>query len=351
MFAAAGIAAALAVGGVLGYRYIQERDAAAAVERRDAVGPMVSQSRDDRPAWITSEVRFSSYCTNTDEGLSCVGVSSYTDNEEDAREEARQAALEAVVNAVGLQITDAAWNRNVATIFGDARQTKLATYDHVRKDPSDDKYDSARRTVREGRRVVTESFRKTSSGLAPTQPTDEYWEQYQAPAGPGSRYLVFVQYRLPTEQVARLVENYSRSSKALGASAVTYFPGIAWRYADVDTGAVIATLDSGDLKAIGLAERYIVTSVQDRQIRDAAAFADIVSTEVERLRKEGGNLKMMVKTGDTPQVEYNRPVQATIRDRPTGTRPPSTSRPPTTTPISPWDRYRQQGGSRDDPTQ
>ena len=53
-----------------------------------------------------------------------------------------------------------------------------------------------KREVREGRRAVAASLRATGGGAIPTQPAAEYWEHYQAPKGEGSRFLMFVQYRI-----------------------------------------------------------------------------------------------------------------------------------------------------------
>ncbi len=354
MFAAAAVAAGLAVAGVLGYNYLQQEKAAARVERRDAVGPLIEQSGESRPAWVTSDERFTAFCNTTEQkALSCVGISSFAATEEDAREEAKEAALEAISHAVGLQITDSDWQSTVGKIYADARQTRLAELDKAKGDSDDKRYDIARRAVREGRNAVAESLSKTGGAAVPTNPTDAYWEAYEA--GSGSRFLAFVQYQLPKEQVERLLETYSKQHDALGASATTVFPGIAWRFGDIHTGALLTNLDSGDLKAIGLAEGYIITSVQDRQIRDGASFAQMIGQELERLKQDGGNLKLMIKTGDGPQVEFNRPVQRIITEQPVrgGTRSRGSrgDTPAVNGSINTWDRFQKRGASRDDPSQ
>jgi hypothetical protein len=349
--AAAATAAALAVIGMVALNYIKQRNAAATARARDSVGALLDRSAPERPAWITSDTRFSSYCSEDGSGLTCVGVSSYIDDIEEARTEAQEAALEGIANAVGLKIDDAAWARNVRKIFGDTRQAKLTTFDQAASEPDGARYDQARRDVREGRRAVAASLRKTADSAVPTQPSAEYWEQYEAPNGAGARYLMLVQYVVSPDNVSRLVDNYAKPSTALGATAVTVFPGIAWRYPEITTGAVVTALGEGSLKTIGLAEQYIVTHVQDRQIADAEAFAAIITEEVTRKIKEGGNLKLIVKTGDTLPVEFNQPIPKKVEGetRPAGrgggrggTRPPSG-------PFNTWQEAGGGRGGRDNP--
>jgi hypothetical protein len=351
VLAAAGVAAVLAVGAVLGFNYLKQRERLAAAKARDAVGALIEKSADARPAWITSDTRFSNYCAEDTSGLVCIGVSSYVDNQEDARVEAQEAALEGLANAIGLKIDDGDWARSVRKLYGDVRQAKLTAFDEARTDTDGVTYDRARRDVREGRRAVAESLKKTAPGAVPAQPTDEYWEQYEAPAGDGSRFLMFVSFRLSPDNVARLVDHYGKPVTVLGASAVTSFPGIAWRYPDVTTGAVITNAGDGDLMAIGLADQYVVLSIQDREVKDAPAFAAHIQEEVDRKRKEGGNLKLVVKTGDGMPVVFNRPIPKEFD----GTRPggrPGGVRPGGRDPggvFNTWEKAGGGSGSRDNP--
>lgn len=355
VLAAAAIAGALAAGGIIGYKFLQEKNK---TENRDIVGKLVEQSAEARPGWITSDARFSAYCNNLPgEAMSCVGVSSYAATEEDAREEAKDAALEAMANAIGLRITDRDWQVNVASVFGESRQLKLAAFDKLAKDPDDSKYERARRDVLEGRKAVAASLKKTGAGAVPSAPANQYWERFESPGGEGFKYLIFVEYAVAADSVKRLVDTYSMKHEALGATAVTVFPGIGWRYPDVETGAAIIKLDMGDLKSIGLAEEYVVLEVQNRQIKDAATFARVVTDEVTRLKAEGGNIDMMVKTGDTAPRKFNTPVQRAVTDRPSSSggsgRPSGSSggtRP--TGSVNTWDLTAPGNrGGRDDPTQ
>lgn len=204
-------------------------------------------------------------------------------------------------------------------IYGETRQAKLTAFDRARKETSADAYNAAKKDVRDGRRAVAESLRKTAGGSVPAQPSGEYWEQYEAVGEEGSRFLMFVQYRLSPDNLARLIEFYGKAETVQGAKVVTAFPGIAWRYAKVVSGAVIVNSAESDLVDIGLVDQYIVLSVQDRQITDAASFVKIMAEEYAQAKEKGGNLKLEVKAGDQPAITFNRPIPREIRD--TGPRP------------------------------
>jgi anti-anti-sigma regulatory factor len=348
---AAALAAVLAIAGVWGFQEFQQRKRDKLAAERDSVGTLIEASTEQRPAWITSDTRFSTLCSEDADGLSCIGVSSYVDNLEDARVEAQEAALEGVANAIGLKIEDPEWARNVLSIYGETRQSRLNDFDKSRTDPDTARYEQAKREVREARRAVTASLKATGGAAVPSQPAAEYWEHYEATAGDGSRFLMFVQFRVSPDNVERLVDHYGKPETVLGASAVTVFPGIAWRYRDVTTGAVISKLEPGDLSNFGLAEGYIVTNIQDRQIKDAKAFANLAQEEFTRKKNEGGALKLIVKTGDTPPLEYNKPIPKIIRDPPSrgGSRGGGRRTGPA---INTWDDLGGgRRGNRDDPTQ
>ena len=298
-------AALLTAGGLVGYQLLQKSgDSELGVA---GVGKLIESSAPARPAWITSEVVFTGSCsTGSDLGLACIGISSHATSEADARDEAQNAALEAVVHGLGPRITHPAWPRNVGAIFGEMRQARLSLLAE-QTDHTSMQYDRAFRTVRDSRRAVTAALRKSAGKAMPATPSGQYWERYEAPRG-GYRYLVFIKYDITGDQLDKLIEVYSRPATAGGAQVMTAFPGIAWRYSDVATGAVITEIGDGLLKDMGLAEQYIVLSVQDRVIKDAPSFARIVSDEIGQLRRLGGELKLQVKTGDNLPMEFNRPV-------------------------------------------
>jgi hypothetical protein len=221
----------------------------------------------------------------------------------------------------------------------------MERFDKASSDADAESYDSAKREVRAGRTAVVESFKKTGGAAVPTQPTSEHWEEYNSIGGKDSRFLVFVQYQLPPDAVGRLVDVYSKKATASGATAVTYFPAVGWRYPDIAEGAIITKLDKGgDLASFGLAKKYVVTSIQDRVVKDAGNFKRIADEVMNQLKEDGGNLKLMVKTGDTTLVEFNKPVAGKVKTPVRPVRPSGggRTRPSGGGAINHW---RQGGGS------
>lgn len=363
MIAIAAITASLVVGGLVLYRYIQERDAQAkraAAERRDAVGSLIQSAveGEERPNWVPwergSEKRFDAECNWIDDELSCIGVSSYASSEADATEEAKEAALEGIVNAVGLKITDDSFQTNVWSLFGEQRTNAHQRYQKYKKDPDEQKYEAARIALREGRKAVNKALVKTGGGAVPTAPTNEFWEEYEASSGEGSSFLVFVEYRVGADHVQRLIDTYSKTCETKGAKVATVYPGVAWRYPDIEAGAIIVGLDSSDLKGLGLSEQQVMLEVQNRNIDSGQALCKIFEDEWTDLKEKGGNLDMLVKTGDNPPRKYSTLIEKTVKKtKPTNTG--GTRRPPRNTgssgTINTWDRVGGGSGSRDDPTQ
>jgi anti-anti-sigma regulatory factor len=342
-------AAVIAIGIVVGLKWWEAKEDAKRVRARDAVGALKATSADERPGWITSDTRFSSYCLDEAGGITCVGISSYTSTQEEARGEAVDAALEEMTNSLALKIGDPHFRQHVVALYGDARQMALSQYDQARDDPDGAAYDRARRIVGEGRKNVAAALRKSGGAATPTQPVAEYWEEYEAIVGDGSRFLVFVQFRLQPAPMKTLVERYSAMAEAQGAKALTYFPAVAWRYSDVAEGAILVNLGPGVLREMGLAAQYIVLSVRDRAVRDAADFAQKIDEEIESLKKSGGNMKFVVKTGDGPSVEFNRPIPRVIQDVPRPVRPAGPGPSPAGPRGNPWDRFGGGKGGRDNP--
>jgi hypothetical protein len=130
--------------------------------------------------------------------------------------------------------------------------------------------------------------------------------------------LVFVQYQITTAQVERMVVKYSKAHEARGAKVVTVFPAVAWRHPDITEGAILVSPPQGDMKSLGLAEKYIVTSIRDRVIKDAATFKKVAEEEITALKDKigGGNLKLLVKTGDSTLVEFNERVAGKMKAAP-----------------------------------
>ncbi len=315
------LAAALLAGGVvLGITWYNQKkrdEQTAALQRsRDAVGAIKTQA--PRPEWIKSDTRAAASCDDAGGGLLCVGVSSYTDTPEEAQAEATDAALEELVNQLGLKIDDPTFGQAVRTLYGNARQVALSTFESAKSDSDGTRYDRARKTVRDGRAAVAAALRKSGGAAVPAQPAAEHVEEYTAAGGQGSKFLSFVQYKVSADQTKTLRARYATPSEALGAKALTVFPGLAWRYSGISEGAILSAVGEGAIKNVGLSAGCVVLKVQDRVVSDAATFASHATTEFDRLKKEGGTLQFYVKCGDGEPIDFKTPVPKVIADTPSG---------------------------------
>ena len=350
-FLAALLAVVVAAGGYLAYQRMNKT----AEAPKSALGTLASRSAATRPAWITSDTQGTAGCIDTaDKGLSCVGVSSISARQDDAEDEAADAALDAVANALAVRITSEDWKLSVIPTYKAARDAKLAAFD---RDPSNT---SARRDVREARNAVGRVLRATSGGAVPAAPTGRYWEEYAG--ADGKRYLAFAQVSLGATELAKLVEGYTVTSTALGATAVPMFPLVGWRYPKLDHGAIITKLGTGALQDLGLAEQYVVVAVAGRDVIDGASFAKLTGDEHAQLVEHGGTLRLKVQASDGAPREFSSVIKAKTDDTPGTTGKGSNGgknggsnggRPTGNTGgVNIWDRYGGgKGSGRDDPTQ
>lgn len=343
------VAAAVAVVVIL-----LRREVGATALKSEEAAKLLQSSSPERPDWIASDMPLSSACKPAGELVRCTGVSSYAETLDEARAQAEVSALDGFVQFTALQVNDPVWQRKVSGLYGAARTAKLENLERARQQPDRSRYESAIKDVVDSRDGVVKALRKTGGSLAPSQVSHEYWEEYQMPDSSTSRFLVFASVETPVAQTKRLAELYSTPVAVREAKSVTSFPGIAWRYPEIQSGAMLLELNSGGLRAIGLTDRYIVTSVQDRAVDTADSFASILAEELEKL-KSGGSIKLVVKTGDTPPVEFSHPVQTIIRPASAeGRGGRGSSRPSSgagSTPLNTWDRVGGDRKYRDDPRQ
>ena len=340
---AALIAVVVVAGGYLAYQRVTKDGAP-----KSALGAISARSAETRPAWIASDMQGTATCVDTaDKGLSCVGVSSLSARRDDAEDEAADAALDAVANALAVRISDEPWKLAVIPIYKSARDAKLAAFD---RDPSNT---SARRDVREARNAVGRALRATSGGAVPAAPTGRYWEEYSG--ADGKRYLAFAQVSLGATEVAKLAESYARPATALGATAVSLFPLVGWRYPKLEHGAILTRLGTGPLQEVGLAEQYVVVAVAGRDVIDAASFAKLAGDEYAVLADTGGSLRLKVQANDGAPREFAAAIKAKQVEPPThdgSGKPPRHGHETGSGGVNVWDRYGGgKGSGRDDPTQ
>jgi len=308
-------------------------------------GLLVDSSAKARPAWITAQaLPGQAYCQEDGGGLSCVGVSMLSPSQEDAEDEASDAAIEAIAFELGKRITDKAWIAAVQTSYLPARDAKLAAMNR------DAQSSQARRDVRDGRRAVAHALRGVSPAAA-----GRYWEAYGG--RDGRRVLAFVQVTLGGDDAKKLIESYTQPASALGATAVSFFPELAWKYGKLAKGAVVTELKPGVMQELGLVEHSVVLAVDGRETGDAEAFAKVLTEEHALLTDRGGSFRLLVQADSGDPREFSTQFAGkqveTAPDKGDGKHHHGGHGGTTGNGgVNVWDRFGgNKGSGRDDPTQ
>ncbi|HEY5946624.1 MAG TPA: hypothetical protein VIV40_14075 [Kofleriaceae bacterium] len=303
-------------------------------------GPLVARSAAAQPAWIKPNTApGAAYCGEDGGALTCVGVSMVSPSQEDAEDEASDAAIESIAFELGKRITDKEWLATIPPLYMVARDAKLAA---LSRDPQSTQ---ARRDVRDGRRAVAHALRGVT-------PVARYWEAYEA--RDGRRFVAFIQVKLAAADAAKLLESYTKRQTALGATSVTFFPELAWKFPKVTRGAVVLSLEPGSLQELGVAENSVVLSVDGRETPDAETFSKIIVEERTTMEERGGAFRLLVQADSGDPREFSKAFPGRVIEIPIdskgkhrGGRGGSS-----TGGINVWDRVGGgRGSGRDDPTQ
>jgi anti-anti-sigma regulatory factor len=315
---ASAAAAVVAIAVVVGWGVLARPAARTAAS---ATGALVERSAAARPAWIGAMEPGYAACADG----ACVAASTQAADLDEARRQAVDAALEALAEWAGLS-------------------PELA--------PARDQYRAARqralggqalgREALEGRRAVAEALRATAP-LAPARPAAEYWERYEGGT------VAFVRFEVAEAVVAAIRAAYTDAAAALGARAVTLFPGMAWRHPGLRAGALLVAAEPGPLRDAGLAAGDIVLEVEGRPVASGRAFAEATEEARRRLEAAGGAIRLLVKSGDGEPRVFTVTVPRAVRERPRERIGGSTPA-PAGGGVNVWDRTGG-GDVRDDPTQ
>lgn len=290
------------VGGMGALVYIQQQKSDDLVKR--AVTKL-DQARNTRPTWIASDIPFSAYCTDLQSRISCVGTSSYLASKEAAKIEASNAALEALANSIALRIESPEFRRHVLPLFRDARQLTLGDLDDARLNPNGPDFDRAIRSVRNTHRHVAAALRRTGGTAVPAQSSDWYWEEYERIDGEGTEFRAFVRFDITPSALNALVASYSTTQEVLGATVLTAFPSIAWRYPDAAVGALAVEIGSGPLKRYGVQPGSVFMVVGDQPVRDAEDFATRMKGEYDSRSERDGKVRFVIMTAEGKTVEFD----------------------------------------------
>lgn len=225
-----------------------------------------------RPVWITSDTPTSSFCTDNVNRLSCVGISAYSDNREEARIEASNAAMEEMVNSIGLKMEDPVFQEKVRPLYDDSRAKALSELESVRGKAGGAEYRKALEAVRASRKAVSEALVATGGSAAPTQQAAWYWEEYNKLSGAGTEFLVFVRFDISLAALKSLTIAYSDQIEVAGSKVVTVFPAVSWKMPAARSGALVLK-SSGLLQKLGVHEFSVVTSAAGEPVRTASELA------------------------------------------------------------------------------
>jgi anti-anti-sigma regulatory factor len=288
------VAAAIVVvvgGGVILVKALATRSAQNGPEG----GEKLEASQPTRPGWVDQTF------FRENDRLLFVGHSTLVADKADGFGEAEASAMEQIVNQLGLSIRDPIWIDQVREQYEAFRGKAISDLEKATVSGDAAELDRARRAARDGRKRVSESLKKTSGGLAPTERNDLYWEKLQT--RDGIRYKVSIRYAVPKVNFEKMVEAYSIPETAMGAKAVSYFPELAWRY-DVTEGAVITHVaNDSNLRFAGIQEGDLVLAGMDRVVHDAHSWKRVLDEESAALVQTGGTLVLKVKRGDAPAVD------------------------------------------------
>jgi hypothetical protein len=173
--------------------------------------------------------------------------------------------------------------------YADARRDAMVALDEARGD--DEQYKRAIDSMRERRAAVARLLDATGGSAVPGQPTDWYWEEYDAPDGADHdiEYLVFARLDVSMDALRRLVDRYQVPVDVRGSQALTVFPSLAWNHPELGAGALILEA-GGALARLGVQRGDIVTAVGGESVRDASALAESVAA--------GGQLSLTVTGRD-----------------------------------------------------
>ncbi len=249
-----------------------------------------------RPVWITSDTPTSSFCTDNVNRLSCVGISAYSDNREQARIEASDAAMEEMANSIGLKIEDPLFQEKVRPLYDDARSRALSQLEKVRGETAGPGFTKALEAVRASRKAVGEALVATGGSAAPTQQSAWYWEEYDKLNGSGTEFLVFVRFDISLAAVKSLTIAYTDQIDVAGSKVVTVFPGVVWSVPAAKSGALVVK-SSGMLQKLGVKDFSVVTAAGGEPVRTASELA-------ARLRsKKPGKISVLMPDGSAKELD------------------------------------------------
>ncbi|MCC6749136.1 MAG: hypothetical protein IT371_15855 [Deltaproteobacteria bacterium] len=231
--------------------------------------------------------------------------------------EAQAAAHDLIADYVGTSIRDAGWSEIVAPLFLGHRRNYLQQLERALISGDGGEIERVRGEVRKRQQRVAANLAWSSAHVAAPDPADFYWERTRTAAG--DRYRVWARVRISKSALTRLAEHYASSAVGLGATVLSVFPSAGWR-GDLTGGVIVSKLESSSmLRHLGVRVGDLILSIQGRRVRDAADYRRVAEQEVAYVATTGGQLKVITKRGDAPELVHQLNVPKMQRAR-AGTR-------------------------------
>jgi eukaryotic-like serine/threonine-protein kinase len=234
------------------------------------------------------------------------GSSGFVKDKETGFKQAKSAALDELCQQVAMSIRDPVWVEHVGGQYQQFRTKALGDLEKALMTGDQEMIDRSRTRVYARRARVAKSLLDGAAGMVQPEQSHYYWEKLKRVQE--VRYRIWSLFRVRKGEFKRLVQHYAKREEALSASAVPFFPGMAWRY-DLHKGSVVVGLKSDSpLRFIGVRPGDVLLSAQDRQVKDGRSFYRVLREEHAELQRQGGTMLLRIQRGDAPVVEHRMRV-------------------------------------------
>ncbi len=265
------------------------------VATQDKVAPVPVKQIEERPPWITQDTAFAGYCTAQINTMTCVGVSAYQPNIEDAKAQARDVALEEAVQALSINFQSEFFDTRIRGLYSGPRDALYSAFDAARGERSSDAYKTALANLADAKHRTAEAFMASSNDAVPKTHSGLYWEKFDDRFG--EEYLAYTRIDISNDALRALTKIYTTEREVGGGKAMTAYPLFAFSHKDFKGGALV-TEATGQLAPAG--EYGVVTAVGGTPI---FSVTDLIGA-LER----GGDLEMAQPVSAEPAPSEEAPA-------------------------------------------
>ncbi len=298
----------------------------------DEGGRVVGQKSEKVPEWM--EKAETAYVWRENGRVFIVGYSHSARENEEAREKAVHAALDILATEIAAGVEEEVWKRSILGQYGARRDEAMEALERAMAARDGDAVRRERSRIWDARERVAKAFLETAYDTP--RVGDDFWRKLET--RDGTRWNFWVLYTFDEKKLEEYREHYTRTYKVQDVTVANFFPGLAWVYPRVTSGAVV--LDVGaesPWRMAGLDGGNMIVECRRRQVSGGKDFVETIEELHALLGKTGGRLECRTLAGsvDRPvgyEIEKPRAPVGTghRRGKPTapGYRPP---------PVNIWD--------------